>query len=153
MPKQERGTEAARVYRRAACELAEHQVVAAAEDILTDEWIEELEQLRASLLQVVASASRTDFTGASEPLGNAPQAPQDGDLGPIPAVDPAAELNAVDELAFRRLELQEAGSLLADLDTALESACATGVERARSIRRDLERLRSLEAGACHSDAG
>jgi hypothetical protein len=45
-----RETEAVRLYRRILGEVAEDQVVTAAEDIITDVWIVELEQARREIM-------------------------------------------------------------------------------------------------------
>lgn len=129
MSKPEHEAEAARIYREAACEIAEHQVVAAAEDVLTDAWIGELEQYRAGLLRV---AEHTRQAGQADRAGG--------------------------ELVFRRLALQEVTRLLREADAALEAVCATGIERARQLQHDLVSLLSLSAGAgradiCESDTG
>ena len=49
-------SEAERVYRRTVDEVAVQQVVAAAEDVVVDAWIEELEKTRRLLLVTVESA-------------------------------------------------------------------------------------------------
>ncbi|HEX4786836.1 MAG TPA: hypothetical protein VH372_00130 [Actinospica sp.] len=56
----DRKTEAERVYRRILGEVAEDRVVAAAEDIITDVWIGELEQARRDIM-ASAEADQADL--------------------------------------------------------------------------------------------
>jgi hypothetical protein len=55
----DRTTEAVRVYRRILGEVAEDQVVAAAEDVVTDVWIAELEQAKREIM-ASAEVNRAD---------------------------------------------------------------------------------------------
>lgn len=53
-------SEAVRVYRHTFGEVAEGQVVAAAEDILCDTWVDELERCRSTLVEAASCAHCPD---------------------------------------------------------------------------------------------
>lgn len=132
--------EALRAYRRLYDEVAEHQVVAAAEDALTDSWIRELEQMRATLKDA-ADRALDAGPAACDRENDAPR------RGGDPDEADAACQGLAQARDLQRLELHEVGRLLRDVDAALEAACETGMDRARQSREELARLRSVRRRA------
>jgi hypothetical protein len=141
----ESAEEAAREYRRFFDQVAENQVVAAAEDILTDGWISELELLRTSLKRAADRARGSERVAR----GRAEDAEQLGD----PAEIVRGRRQLAQALTARRLEYREIGRLLREVDAALETACEVGIERAQHGRDDLARLRSIRHKAFGRSAG
>lgn len=131
----EHEAEAERVYRRTLGEVADSQVVAEAEDILCDTWIEELERFRSAVLEAAAVGGRLQDERAV-PEKAAPMALHGYGL-PIYGLP---------------IGLDEACEVLAALDEELEHVCLVGLERTRRGREDLVRLRAAWLAA-YGDEG
>jgi hypothetical protein len=129
----EHKAEAARVYRRVLHEVGASQAVAAAEDIITDAWIAELDSVRRD---VVHSADRVRGADrvAREVMGRA-QRERD------PAGIAHAQLRFAESSLTSKCELDLLHVLLDSVDAAIEQACFAGTQRARLGREDLARLR------------
>ncbi|HEX4790497.1 MAG TPA: hypothetical protein VH372_18675 [Actinospica sp.] len=108
MSETERDATAVREYERTLAEVAEHQVIDAAEDVITRAWIAELDQMRRERLRLAMAArpatSCTRLRAAA-----------------IRASSPA---RLVDTPAETRESLDHARALLTSVDTALEAVCA-----------------------------
>jgi hypothetical protein len=130
----ERRTDAVRFYRRTLGEVAAHQVVAAAEDIVGDKWIDELEQTRRRVLGRADPVNRADHT-ARESLR---QAQERGD--PSAVVRAQARLSEV--IDDQILDLDRIRAAVEAVDAQLERGHAAAAERTRQTRRELGRLRA-----------
>lgn len=139
MEKPERETEAMQAYRRTLGEVAENRVVAAAEDVLTDTWIEELEHFRSIVLGMVGSVCRAERIARDEVRAAQMRSSADE----IARAHRHLEAVSVDG----NLDLHEVRRLLDALDGELELACQVGMARARRTREDYARLRAAWHGA------
>ena len=132
MANEDQRAEAVRVYRRTLDEVAENQVVAAAEDILTDAWIGELEQVRGETLACTDTLHEADES-ARELVRRAQRS---GDLAEL--ADAQARLSEV--TAMREADIEVARLLVEAVDAELEHVCHVAVERSRRGRDDMSRL-------------
>jgi hypothetical protein len=132
-------TEAVRLYRRMLGEVAERQVVAAAEDVLAATWIAELEQARRDAL-AEGDAVLSEQYAARERVHEAQRAADPRELARA-----QAQLSEVETL--RTSELHKVRLLVEAVDAELEYACLVSVERAQALSEDLSRL-----GAAWADA-
>jgi hypothetical protein len=132
-------TEAVRVYRRTLDEVVATQAVAAAEDVLTDAWVAELEQTRRD---AVADGDRalSAQSAARERVHKAEQAADPAELA-------LAQAQLLQCESAQTTELEKVRVLVEAVDAELEHACVVGVERAQRLREDLSRL-----GAAWTDA-
>jgi hypothetical protein len=136
----EHESEAARVYRRLRGEVTARQVVAAAEDIVTDVWIDELELTRCSVLECADPVRRAHLAARQSLL----RAQVLGDPGAIARAQ--ARLSEV--VDGQEADLEGLDLVLDALDTELERTCRAAAERARRRREDASRLRAACADAC-----
>ena len=136
---EDRESEAVRAYRRTLAEVAQRQVVAEAEDVLTTAWIAELEQARCDAL-ADGDAVLSEQYAARERLHKAQRAADPRELARA-----QAELSQVE--TAHTSELHKVRVLVEAVDAELEHACLVGVERAQALSEDLSRL-----GAAWADA-
>ena len=136
MSKPEHEDDAVRVYRRTLGEVAGHQVVAAAEDVVGDAWIEELERFRDAVLDAAGSVRTADRTARDELRDELREARRRAGAGEITRAHQG--LAAARE--HRRIGLDEVCQVLEALDEELEHVCTAGIERARRGREELARL-------------
>jgi hypothetical protein len=134
MTKPEHDSEAVRAYRRTLGEVAETRVVATAEDILTDAWIDELERFRTVILGVADSARRADRAAREEV--------HEAQTHGTPEEIARAHRHLASVAAERSIDFEEARRLLDALDEELEVTCLAGIERARRGKEDHARLRA-----------
>lgn len=139
-------SEAVRVYRHTLGEVAEGQVVAAAEDILCDTWIDELERFRSCLVEAASSARCTDRGRTLRDVVR--EAQRQGDPDEIARAH--QQLAAFEDC--RHMSVDETCQVLVALDDELERVCTAGIERARHGREDLARLRTAWQAAYGGDA-
>jgi hypothetical protein len=122
-------------YRRALREVAEHQVVDEAEDVLARSWIGQLDEMRRTALGLLAAA-RLARNAARAELRLAEERGRPDDLALA-----HARLRSIE--AEQDDQLYDARAFIASVDAELELVCAAGIERARRDRADTFRL--LEA--------
>jgi hypothetical protein len=132
-------TEAVRVYRRVLEEVAAHEVVAEAEDVVTDAWIEEIERARHGVIECTEPVRRADRAPRERLL----RARERGDRDAVARAQ-ARLSEVVDE---QNANLDRIRLVLEGLDEALERTCRAATERARQGREDLSRLRAARADA------
>lgn len=131
--------EAVRVYQRTLDEVAENQVVASAEDILTDAWIGELEQVRGETM-AGADMLRDEDESARELVRRAQEGADATELA-------RAQARLSEVAAMREADIEAARLLVDAVDAELEHVCRAAVERTRRGRDDLSRLRAAWADA------
>jgi hypothetical protein len=124
--------EAVLAYRRTLGEVAESQVVAVAEDILSDAWIAELEQARRDAKAGSDAVLRAEDV-ARDRLRRAQQGSDLKALARAQARLARAETRRAAELHRMRM-------LIETVDDELELVCLAGIERAEQLRLDLSRL-------------
>jgi hypothetical protein len=122
-------TEAERDYRRVCDEVARHEAVAAAEDVLTASWIGELERLRIGLLRVADQhvLGRVQDVRAGR-----------GHTG----ISSERARRLAEVIVMREIEPDELAPLLRDVSDALDAARLAAARRIRHRAEDLERLRA-----------
>lgn len=131
----EQHADAVRCYLRTLDRVAERQVVAAAEDVLCDTWIAELERFRAAVLDAAAASGSERRRPRGEGVREAQRHGNPAELALV-----HARLAASADV--RHLDFDEARHVLAALDEELERVCLAGIERTRRSREDLARLRA-----------
>lgn len=131
--------EAERAYRRTLSEVADNQVVAAAEDILTDAWIGELEQVRSETLACTDTLHEADESAREQVR----RAQQSGD--PVELAEAQSRLEEV--AAMREADVEVARLLVEAVDAELEHVCHVAVERTQQGREDQSRLRAAWSDA------
>ncbi|HET9172371.1 MAG TPA: hypothetical protein VFN97_23290 [Actinospica sp.] len=139
----EREPTAVREYQRTLTEVAEHQAVDEAEDVLTRAWIAELDQMRHEGLRLAMAVRIADRLAREEVR----RAQRDGS----PAELVRAHARLVATTAEIREGLGQATALLSSVDAALASVCQAGLERSRRGEADLGRLRSAWSAAYGRD--
>lgn len=123
---------AVRVYRRTLGEVAKSQVVAVAEDILSDAWIAELEQARRDA-EAGGDAVLSAEYAARDRVRLAQQGSDLKELARAQARLARAETR-------RAAELHKMRMLMETVDDELEHVCLAGIERAEQLREHLSRL-------------
>lgn len=118
MAAREHETEAVRVYRRTLDEVAAQQVIAAAEDVIADGWIDELERMRGAAIESAAAMLQQN----------------------------RAELDHA-EAERVRVDLDRVRALVDAVDAEVECACRAALDRTRRGRADLARLRTAWTAA------
>lgn len=122
-------TEAERDYRRVWDEVAQHEAVAAAEDILTTSWIDELERLRIGLIRVADQHVLSQV--------------QDVRAGRAHTeISPERAKRLTEVIISREIEPAELAPLLREVADVLDAARLAGAHRIRHRAEDLERLRA-----------
>jgi hypothetical protein len=133
MTSRDHDAEAVLAYRRTLEEVASNQVVAAAEDILTDVWIAELERVRRETLAGADTLGDAHEAAARDLVRRAQDS---GD--PAAAARARALLSEVE--ATREADLHAARLLVEAVDAELEHAGRAALKRAQRVRDDLFRL-------------
>jgi len=133
MSKIERDPAAVRDYERTLNEIVERQAVDEAENVLACAWIAELEAMRRKVLRLAVEA-RLAGNAARIQLRNAQALGESAELARA-----HARLTAIQ--ARQEVNLEQAHSLLASVDSELEVICRAGIERSRRSQQDLRRLR------------
>lgn len=139
MSEMEREPAAVREYERTLTEIAEHQVIDAAEDAIDRAWVAELDRMRHEGLRL-AMAVRIADRVAREEVRRA-------QVGGRPADLARAHARLVETCADTQEGLGHAAALLSSVDAELEAACQAGLARTRRGEQDLRRLRSAWAAA------
>jgi hypothetical protein len=134
-----RDGEAVRNYERIRDEVARHRVVDAAEAVITNLWIGELEQTRRTELGLIAVTSVAEQV-ALRRLRKALAAGGPGELARARAGVAAVRAEVAESLAHSR-------ALIEQVDAELGRVGLVDVERGRRAERDFKRLRDAWAGA------
>jgi hypothetical protein len=130
-------------YERTRREVAEHQVVDVAEDILGHAWVEHLEDLRRDVAQTVSAAAQT--RDAAHRLLRAAQ--NDGDPRKLACAQRLLERSERDLAGT----LAEGRRTLAAVERQLATLGRATLERVRRRHADLVRLDAARAAAFGTD--
>lgn len=139
MANKDHRAEAERAYQRTLGEVSENQVVAEAEDILTEAWIGELEQVRSETLACTDTLHEADES-ARELVRRAQESGDRVELA-------EAQAKLAEVAAMREADIEVAGLLVEAVDAELEHVCHVAVERTQRGREDLSRLRAAWSDA------
>jgi hypothetical protein len=139
MSESERDPESIRRYERTVSEVAEHQVVDEAEDVIARAWIAELDEMRRTALRLAAAARLAENAArielrAAQALGR-----------PVRLATAQARLTVIE--AEQAESLERAHALLAAVDAALEAIRRAGMERSQRGQEDLRLLRTAWTAA------
>ncbi|HTJ71771.1 MAG TPA: hypothetical protein VL551_29795 [Actinospica sp.] len=128
-----------REYERTLTEVAENQVVDAAEDVISRVWVAELDAMRREGLRLAMAVRIADRVAREEV--------QRAQVGGRPAELARAHARLVETSAEAAESLGHANALLTSVDAELTAVCAAGVERGRRGERNLDRLRAAWTAA------
>lgn len=139
MPEHEQEPSALRDYQRVLIDVAEDQVVDAAEEVIARAWIAELDERRREGLRLAMTARVRDRM-ARDQLRRAQVGGQLAELA-------RAHTRLAETVALTEEGLGYADALLADVEAQLKAAALSGVERTRRGLEGLQRLHTAWTAA------
>lgn len=121
-------------YQRVVRDIADNQVIDAAEAVLADAWLERLGEMRRCALEL-ADATRNIHHEAMSRLRDAQSSSNPAAIADAHEFVEKAECDLDGDLAASR-------RLLASVEEHIEIVCRAGYERIQRKQADLERLRA-----------